>query len=265
MPKYPLRAVIISVDYSDLLAVTLPWNRHHFEQILVVTSNRDVDTINLVYGWHREDPNRVNWFSTDAFYERGAIFNKWAALEKALDLFGRRGWLCLKDADVLWPKEISLDLVPGKLYSPLRRMLPLTNPHLRFAHAAGPELYCFPPENQWGAYAIHRNVNEWAGYTQLFHANDPVLGAPPWHEVNWKHAGGADSFFQQKWSPANKVRPSWELLHLGEAGQNWMGRSTPLLDGGRLAQADQRRAQMNQLWIDRRGRDGPARFDHEKL
>src|SRR5205085_1870944 len=83
----------------------------------------------------------------------------------------------------------------------------------------------YPPESLWHQFPIHRNVSEHAGYSQIFHLKDTHLPRPPWHDINWVHAGGADSFFQQLWPKENKVRPTFSVLHIGDAGLNWMGRA----------------------------------------
>ena len=206
-----MRAVIVSVDYGDMLDVTLGHNlvSGRFDDVLVVTSEDDwlSDRVSLhhnVHVWH-----------TDAFFANGACFNKWAALEEALDAFGRTGWLTLLDADILLPKSADLraGLTFGCLHGPLRRMLEhqsvLCNANLLPRAIA---------EDRWSGYRIHPNVNEWAGYCQVFHADDPALGDPPWHDVNYTSAGTADSWFQQKWTVDKKVRHPWECLHLGPAG-----------------------------------------------
>ena len=263
-----LRGVMVAVDYTDLLKVTLPYNAYHFDDITIITdekSHQGVLDVCWSSGLCQSPP--INIFSTELFYDDGAIFNKWKALEWALDLIGRYGWMCLMDADVLWPKEVHWDLpnqwegwdksepIPGFLYSPLRRMYP-TIEFLKHG---------VPPEGQWSKWPIHRNVNEWAGYSQIFHASDPVLGSPPWHDTNWKHAGGADSFFQMKWKPENKIRPPFEVLHIGEAGTNWCGRATQYLDGTSNPRAVERQLQVKKFLHGRRGKEGMARFDHEKL
>lgn len=217
-----MRAILISVDYADLLEVTLPYNCHHFEEVMVVTSSQDQDTQVTAHRYGAEV------FVTDSFYEPPAVFNKWKALEEGLDAFGRHGLLCLMDADVLWPKELpEMEYAWNYLYTPLRRMW--RDPKLPIL-----------PEHQWSRLPIHRNLAEWAGYTQIFHGTDLHLPNPPWHQINWRHAGGADSFFQQLWRPENKLRPPWEVLHLGDAGRNWCGRATPLLNGSRPPEADAR-------------------------
>lgn len=215
-----MKAILVSVDYFDLLSLTLPWNRHHFDEVWVVTSVRDEATqrVAMAHG--------ANLVLTDLFYADGAHFNKWRALEHGLDQMGRSGWICVMDADVCWPKAVNLTLKPGCLYTPERRNAPLL-----------PEI---PLEESWSRYPLHRN-KEFAGWTQIFHADDPVLGKPPWYETDWTHAGGADSFFQRKWPGSHKIRPGFEVLHLGERGVNWCGRSSAFLDGTRPEDADQRR------------------------
>lgn len=270
-----MRAILVSVDYADLLTVTLPYNRQHFEQVFVVTSSADHATQEVAKAHDAEV------VVTDLFYARGAAFNKWAALEYGLDVIGREGWLCLMDADVLWPKELRcnrwsfaneccltvqpmagaavFEVKPGQLCSPLRRMCSL--------HEGMQAVQESNSERWWNRFPIHRNVNEWAGYSQIFHAQDLVLGAPPWHDVSWKHAGGADSFFQAKWAPQNKVRPPFEVLHLGEAGKNWYGRATPRLDGTVHPEAEARAGRSAAIWAARRSRkaQGLDPFEPEKL
>ncbi len=244
--QVPVRSIMVAVDYADLLALTLPYNRHHFEEVMVVTSLTDKGCAAIAHA------NDCIVHATDTFYHHGAAFNKWAALEEGLDHFGRNGWLCIMDADVLWPKKLptDLNLVPGNLYGPYRRMYP---------HIA------IPQEKDWPFWKIHRNVNEWAGYSQIFHADDPHLSAPPWHEVDWMHGGGADSMFQLRWPSANKIRPSFDVLHLGEAGVNWCGRSSSYADGSANPVSNQRLEQLRGFIRGRVGKEGSQRFAHEKI
>lgn len=240
-----MRAILVSVDYADLLEVTLPYNRHHFDEMVVVTTLADTTSQTVAI------QNEAVLFCTDSFYDDGATFNKWKALEEGLDFFGREGWICLMDADVLWPKVLPpIDWRVGKLYTPLRRMFTdLSKPIPR-------------EEYLWPAYKHHRVKAEWSGYSQIFHCDDAVLDDPPWHEIDWKHAGGADSFFQQKWNPEDKIRPPFDVLHLGLAGENWCGRSTPYLDGTQHPESSRRAKQLTEVFRTRRQN---RNFDHEKL
>lgn len=241
-----MRAILVSVQYSDLLALTLPYNRHHFEAVYVVTSTADAPNVRPI-----AEANRAEVVVTDLFYERGARFNKWAALEHGLDVMGRHGWLCIMDADVLWPTFLrGFTPTRGNLYTPRRHMCE-TIPG------------AVPPEDGWPVYPLHPQQREFAGYSQTFAASDPALGPPPWHDTGYSHAGTADSFFQAKWPDARKVRPPFEVLHLGPAGVNWAGRASPYADGTMPEGAAGRVAALRDLI--RRRRPGPDRFAHERL
>ena len=281
-----MKAIMVSVDYSDLLSVTLPYNRHHFDEVWIVTSSADHATAQVA------GANGAKVVVTDKFYERGAAFNKWAALEHGLDAMGRDGWLCMMDADVLWPRDAEVreclfgrvlfigndapNLTVGNLCAPLRRMWDdwpdCWSPNGERSMSGSARGFFWgqhiPPEHLWDRFPIHRNTAEWAGYSQIFHASDPALGLPPWHEVDWRHAGGADSFFQAKWKPGQKVRPPFEVLHLGPAGQNWFGRATPRSDGTLPPDAAQRRdMSARQIWEARRANRAAGRdqFEGEKV
>lgn len=275
-----MRAIMVCVDYADLLAITLPYNRHHFEDVMVVTSNGDRATQDVCARLG------VRMFPTSSFYADGATFNKWRALEEGLDAYGRHGWLCIMDADVLWPKNVLIPFrgpgkreIPGacigNLYTPIRRMWedwPQLSPLMgaNFHKVGGfmeERAYPIPLESEWSKFPIHRNLSEFAGYSQIFHTSDPVLGPAPWHEVDWKHAGGADSFFQAKWPAERKVRPPFEILHLGPAGMNWYGRATPLVDGTVPEDAGEKLAAVSKIWSGRRENRAAGRdqFEGEKI
>lgn len=235
-------ALMVSVDFSDFLDITLEYNRHHFERVVVVTTSQDIDT-RIVAA-----KNDADVFTTDSFYETGAIFNKHKPLEEGLDFLGREGWLCLIDTDILWPKTLpAFDLEVGSIYGPTRRVME----HIEF-----------PIPDDWEAFPLYLPKSPLiAGYSQIFHASDSVLGGSPWHETNWKHAGGADTFFQQKWSKQNRRRLPFSVLHLGEVGMNWCGRLQPTLDSSPLSFEKERREALS-FFTKKPGY--PRRGPHEK-
>jgi hypothetical protein len=257
-----MRAIMVSVSYSDILALTLPFNRKHFSSVLVVTSPADEGVVGPICKAAAAD-----MLVTDAFYDGSVeggepIFRKWKALEQGLDILrgGPPGFLAVLDADILWPRTLPPDLEatlrPGCLTTPLRRMM---------TDITGLTTATIPDESKWGEYPIHRNVAEWAGYSQIFHTLDPVLPRPPWYDTRWLTAGSADSFFQMKWPSAKKVRPPWEVLHLGQDGVNWAGRVSNLTDGSTPDGAETRKQRMEKLWRDRRGKQGMGRFSEERV
>lgn len=247
-----LRAFTVSVDYSDFLAVTLPWNRRHFAECCVVTTpgSKDAEVARR---------NSCSVFTTDAFHRDGASFNRWLALEEAMSARGRDGWIALVDADVMWPRDATnaLERWDGHpsveyLYSPYRRMM--DDARLLFANGV-------PPEGLWSSYRLDRGTADRASHTLMFHGSDAALGRPPWFDVGWKHAGGADSAFRAKWPEGRKLRPPFEVLHAGPAGVNWFGRSTPLADGTVLPGSEERRKACLDMWLKRRERG----YDGERV
>lgn len=241
-----MKAILVCVDYSDYLSLTLPYNCHHFSEIMVITTPADRQTQETV-----ASVSNAKIFCTNSFYDNGAYFNKWKALEQGLDALGRDGIICIMDADIFWPKQIpEWSIQKGNLYTPFRRMGNII------------DQFTVPAENEWIKYRRHRIVKDWSGYSQIFHADDPHLGPAPWHQIDWKHAGGADTFFQEKWLPGEKIRPPFEVLHVGPAGQNWCGRSTPYLDGSMPADGLFRAETLEGFMRQRRSNGG--RYDHER-
>lgn len=231
-----MRAITVAVEYSDLLSITLPRNRHHFSEVCVVTSTADEPNVRPI-----TDAHGAKLVVTDLFYDRGADFNKWAALEFGLDQFGRHDWMVIMDADVVWPQKLPpFRMVPGFLYSPRRRIQPeITEP---------------ANEDVWPQLPLYPE-GEFAGYSQIFHAGDGHLGQVPWHQTNWRHAGGADSAFQAKWPRRRKIRPPFEVLHIGPPARNWCGRSVPMRDGTEVPKSKERWQRMEDIFSRHRGGD----------
>ncbi len=120
----------------------------------------------------------------------------------------------------LFPDELALPpLEMGKLYSPPRLLL--DDPRR------------WTPQFDWKRARPTPDF-VFAGYFQLFHADDPVLRERPWYDVGYTHAGGGDWYFQQRWVEENKIRPPFNVLHLGPRDRNWFGRTSSRTDRGAL-------------------------------
>lgn len=246
-------AVTVSVDYGDILSVTLPMNQVMFDRIIVVTTKRDEETIDVC------KEHGVECLVTNVFYENGAAFNKGAAIERAFEFAGRQGWFCHVDADVILPDSAAVavdSLIPGNLYTPERYIATDMRIALRddFEHVS------------WDDNFSLRVGEEFAGYCQYFHSSDPAIRDLPWYPTNWKHAGGSDSEFWKKWPKSNRLRPPFRVLHLGEDGVNWAGRVTRRLDGTDPPDAN-RHAELMRQFIEKRELISARghRHDHEKL
>lgn len=224
-----MRALTVSVDFGDLLAVTLPRNIRHFAEYFVISAPTDAETAAVArrYG--------AQLIQTDAFYRGpGAAFRKGLAIEEALEqTIGRRGTFVSLDADIVLPPDFALaeeQLRPDVLYGARRRVL--RDPR-KFADGLDwntlPEL----PDK------------EIAGYFQAFRADSLVCRQVPWYGVQWLTAAGYDTEFERRW-PEKHWLP-FAVLHLGEDGKNWCGRATDRLDGRHDSRAARRRQQWQKL------------------
>lgn len=223
-----IKGITVSVNYDDLLEITLVRNARHLTEIVVVTTEEDKRTQAVV----ASVPN-ARCFITDAFTRYGARFNKSLALEEGFDFIGREGWILIFDADTLFPESMPLPkLEVGKLYTPTRILLE--------------DPTQWTEDYNWNKAKLS-NDRHFPGYYQLFHANDPAINTLPWYDVTFAHAGGGDGYFQSRWHPTNKIRPTFQVLHLGPRDQNWHGRVSPRVDGAPIEQSEENRKAMEQF------------------
>lgn len=286
-----MNAILVSVDMADLASITIPWNRHHFKDMTVVTSTKDAATEAVAKA------NNCQVFKTDLFWYKGSEFAKWRSLEEALRETGLQDshdWLAILDVDILWPKVIPASGINGpleytcrvgNLYGPYRRMWrewPNYPPCLAGQGSAesvswqrrwqGPEQgkttaekVGVPDEQYWCRFSLSPQQTEWAGFSLILHPDDPVLQQRPWFDVSWRSCSGADSFLQMRWEGKNKVRPPWEVLHLGEDHINWLGRTSPYADGTMPKGAAERKAKLREMMGKRRNNPNSDKFSHEKI
>jgi len=249
MPE--IKAILVSVDYADLLAMTLPRNARYFSRIVVVTTAADTATREVC-----EPFGNVTVFATDAFYRNGAVFNKGLAIEEGFDVLGRSGWILVTDADIVIPPEFvdNLELVEkGFLYGARRQLLADPTKLHTLSRKELDELPRIPGHDPYG-------------YFQLFHADDPCLESRPWYPVDWLHAGGCDNDFQRKWPRQGKQWLPMSVIHLGEDGKNWCGRVTPSVDDGRVPDAAAFRSDALQGFLRNRKKiRNTYTHDHEKF
>lgn len=89
-----LTCVTVSVNYSDYLEYTIK-NKSLFDEWIIITDTKDLKTKELC------DKYGVKCIQTDVFYENGALFNKYAAINEGLKLVGKDEWILFLDSDIL--------------------------------------------------------------------------------------------------------------------------------------------------------------------
>lgn len=116
--KLDVSVLLTSVDFYDILELTLPHNKEIFKHFLVITSTQDGNTQAVCKNLN------VDCIATDAFGER---FNKGAAINEGLNqLQDAADWVLITDADIFWPPFLEKQLLSlnyDYLYGFYRRVL----------------------------------------------------------------------------------------------------------------------------------------------
>lgn len=214
-----LAGLTVCVDYSDHLSKSLAKWQAGLDELLVVTAPRDEATQELcrVLG--------VRVHLTDVFWDRGALFNKGAAIAEAWRTLAPSDWRLLFDADIEPPEDWRTaigDLEPGFLYGAPR-----------FDAVSGGQIGDPNP----------------CGWFLIAHAADPNLQRDPVVDDHWAHAGGYDTTLMERWPRERRRWLPLKVLHHGETWKNWCGVGND--------------EAMRQLLAERRRRGG--RYDHETV
>lgn len=110
-----LQAVTVCVNYADFFEQTGEANRGIFDKFVVVTDCKDTEVTALCERFGYE------CLKTDAFYENGATFNKYAGINEGLKLIDEDAWVVFIDSDIVLQKDTRrvlecLDLDMHSLY-----------------------------------------------------------------------------------------------------------------------------------------------------
>ena len=214
-----LEAVMVCVDYSDFLDISLPRNKKHFDNIIVVTSNADKNTQEVC------KKNKVACVITDCMFENMG-FNKGKAINKAIGAAQRKDWVLITDADMIMPDNLrykldNMSLDPSIAYGTGRKMCPTYEDWERYSSG---EID--------GADWVHqtRRINIGVGFFQLVNAKCKILeNRDNWYSEDYNHCGRSDRIFWRQFDPKNRMSIRDIItIHLGsdELGANWRGRTT---------------------------------------
>lgn len=234
-----IEAVTVAVNYSDLLAETIPLNRAHFDRWIVVTSPDDHATLDLCH------KHNLEVIATRDFYRHGDAFNKGRGVERGLAMLGHHDWLLHIDADIALPGDFreslwNADLDPACIHGADRIMITSAE---QWSHVR-PRL-----RRSWHCYCGnhgHRIGDRWAdirygyvpiGFFQLWHHS-----ADHRHGIrlkrypdNHQDAARADVKFALQWDRRHRILlPEVFVAHLeaepGKMGLNWKGRKSKKWD-----------------------------------
>lgn len=199
-----LTGLVPSVSYSDYLEKSIDIWKANLNRVLVITTPTDHATIELAIC------NGCDLFETNVFFEKGAMFNKGAAIAQGFQHLEQHAnaehcdpldWILFFDADVIPPKNI-------------REMIEEAQPKKG-------KLY--------GAHRLDENSqripdNQVAGYFFLFHISDANVQQRPVVDIHWNNASAYDTTFEERWKSRDKIFLPIELIHQGPVNTNWCGR-----------------------------------------
>lgn len=100
-----IEAIIICINYSDFLRVTLPTNKAFFDKIVIVTDCNDIATHKVCEFYN------VQCIKTNEFYKDGStIANKAIGINIGLKHISKGAWVVQLDADI-WLPPMTRDII----------------------------------------------------------------------------------------------------------------------------------------------------------
>ena len=239
-----IKALLVSVNYSDYLEVALPYNTKQFDEIIVLTIKSDKECQDLCSKYSNV---KCLVFPDEILNKNGKTFNKGAIINKGFEYLNRirySDWLVMTDSDIVFPENFK-ELMHSKekdtkvLYGMNRK-------------------FCFSL-HRFNTYLNTKNKNlctafEWdsafMGYCQIFICNAKKLEYSEDHNAENSDILFLTNFskeFEQFLSNRNEntflddtsdeinSTNNFKLLseddfviHLGRPIENWKGRTTNL-------------------------------------
>lgn len=242
---YPrmIEAVTVCVGYADFLRQTLPYNRNHFDRLVVVTSKDDLETQQLCEYWH------IECVITDKFYEKNDVFNKARGINEGLTRLSMSDWIVHLDADIYLPPRTRdvLNLLPldkQSIYGIDRAncigffnwLNYFREPESLHGRDGLLRLTQFPLGSR--LLNLDRDGYVPIGYFQMWNAKGAdVFYYPTYHGA----ADRTDTLFAYNWKrDKRQFIPELIGIHLesedAPMGVNWQGRKTRVFDLVELAQ-----------------------------
>jgi hypothetical protein len=227
--------MIPCVNYSDYLNYTLQYNIDIFDNIFILTTPTDQDTIDTIEKYNSKHHNiktllTTKFFDYDDFCGK-PCFNKGGALNYGLSQIPHEGWLIIGDADIIYPPIIR-DIVPTlcihQMFSMFRYKVfsseELENYMPKFIeHGANP-----PPHD---FFVQLRNQHDFClsyimGYCQIFNFESRFLKIRPPKYVSGRTCRFVDTIFSRTHFPKRHRKMLWNTycIHLGNSFLNWTGR-----------------------------------------
>ena len=228
---FKIEAVIVSVNYDDLLLATLPHNKHIFNKVVVVTSPEDKKT-QRICEW-----NHVECVVTDRLNTRWGKFCKGAGINEGLKRLDKDAWVVHMDADIWLPPQTRIvleqaHLNPEMLYGTDRFMVGsyeewqefIEEPKLQHENKGWVHMNAF----KLGTRVLGSDGYLPLGYFQMFSPTGSGIDSYPEGHTD---AGREDGLFSMLWERSKRhLIPEVTCYHLeseqGPMGFNWKSRQS---------------------------------------
>lgn len=241
-----IAAIIICLNYSDYLALTLPHVVNAVDEVVVVTDEEDSRTKSIC------ESIGVKCLISKNIHADKAIFAKGRAINDALDSIENKDWILVLDADVVLNNDFkqkikSLTLNPGALYYTRRwgpKQVSDIKPIMDDINAGTSWSHLLVKWEDKSPTGIIRDGNSMEiqpfGYFQLFNARASALkGRTKIYSEVSDTAQWDDAFFGMRVYPTDHVIllpvPDFDVIHLPHRNKvNWTGRKTEDINGDAL-------------------------------
>jgi hypothetical protein len=234
-----IEVVQVCVGYADFLAATLPENLGLVDDLVVVTSPDDHETISVCRR------HSVHYVLSDD-HRRDGPFNKARLIQRGFDQIGGRDWILHLDADIVLPRKFRqyldwahldertiygadrCNLIGWDKWQRLKQYAGAWDNH---AHECG---HWFHPECPMGSRWVSK-IHGYCpiGFFQLFAGSAICDGGYHVKTYPFHHGDAArsDVQFALQWDRRHRqVLPEVVVLHLDSEpsalGANWRGRTT---------------------------------------
>jgi len=194
--------LIISVNMSDYLEVTLSKNRKYFSQYIIVTCHSDTKTKDICKKYN------VRVIEYDNFFPQDSKFNKSGAMRHAQQIIHREypnNWVLIMDTDIVLPKNIT-EILNGVVNKNKNILYGID----RYEVMNTEELNIELRERKYGCSFV--------GYFQLY------FDKTKYYDTFSYNASKCDSDFSKKFR--HKTMLESNVFHLGIQGAHWNGRTT---------------------------------------
>lgn len=206
--KKKIDVIIVSVDYNDLLVVTLSHNCKIFNNITVVTSSSDLLCQKIC------DKFNVKCVTTDKMYDDNSKFNKGKAINEGIRSLVDPDFILLIDADIIVSEKIDIStLERNYLYTSSRYICKSYNLLNSFLNNEKTLEDITTYESEKGL-----------GFFQLFNINNESLDKDKVYPEFSSDASWDDLVFRDKFP--NRKLINNKIIHLGHPYVNWEGRKS---------------------------------------